>query len=133
MKEAISKAPERRVRRTPLGRRNALTVSGKDPSCVYRIVNDTGDRIHRFLEAGYEIEEASAVVVGDARIGKVSPPGSKAEVSVGQGQKAFVMKQKREYYEEDQAAKQAHINATEEATRQKALDGTYGKLEISRS
>jgi hypothetical protein len=44
-----------------------------------------------------------------------------------------VLRIKQEWYEDDQAAKQAQVNATEEATRSEALNGTYGKLEISRS
>ena len=132
-KEAISKAPERRVRRTPVGRRNVLTVTGKDPDYVYRIVNDTGDRVQTFLDAGYEVVSSKSVKVGDKRIGTPSNEGSVADVSVGGGQRAVVMRQRRDWYDEDQAAKQAHVNAIEESTREKALDGTYGKLEISRS
>ena len=37
-KEAIAKAPERRVRRTLIGQRNVLTVTGKEPGYHYRIV-----------------------------------------------------------------------------------------------
>ena len=33
---------------------------------------------------------------------------------------------------QDQAKKQAHVNELESATKAKALDGTYGKLDISR-
>lgn len=132
-KEAIAKAPERRVRRTPVGRRNVLTVAGKEPGYVYRVVNDEGDRVQTFKDAGYEIVPDKSVQVGDKRIGTATAEGSAAQVSVGGGKKAFVMRQRQEWYDEDQAAKQAHVAFTEEATRQKALDGTYGKLDISRS
>jgi hypothetical protein len=71
--------------------------------------------------------------VGDKRIDAPSGDSSIAKASVGGGMKAVLLRIKREYYEEDQIAKQALVNASEEATRQKALDGTYGKLEISRS
>jgi hypothetical protein len=131
-KEAIAKAPERRVRRTPVGRRNVLTVNGKDPNYVYRIVNDTGDRVQAFLDAGYVFEGAKAVSVGDKRVGQVAPEGANAQVSVGQGVKAFVMKQRKEWYDEDQIAKAEQIKAVEDATKQKALDGTYGTYGIER-
>lgn len=131
-KESIAKAPVARVRRTPVGRRNVLTVSGKEPGYVYRIVNDKGDRIDQFLAAGYEFVEQKDVKIGDTRIGNPSATGSKAEAQVGQGQRAFVMRIKQEWYDEDQAAKAAHVDATEAATKEKALDGTYGKLEITR-
>lgn len=131
-KEAIAKAPRGRVERTPVGQRNILTVRGKDPDYEYRIVNDTGDRIQSFLDAGYELVQAEDVRVGDKRVDGTTPEGTKAQVSVGQGMKAFVMRIRKDWYEEDQARKQAQIAAVEEQTRQKALNGTYGSLDISR-
>ena len=131
-KEPIAKAPAGRVRRTPVGRRNVLTVTGKEPGYQYRVVNDVGGNVQRMLDAGYEFVEAKDVQIGDSRIGAASPTGSKAEAQVGGGMKAFVMRQKDEYYQEDQAAKQAYVNQLEAATKEKALDGNYGKLEISR-
>jgi hypothetical protein len=132
-KEAISKAPERRVRRTPVGQRNVLTVTGQDPGYTYRFVNDSGDRVQEFLENGWEKVPAKNVRVGDKRMGSDSTEGTDAMASVGQGMKAYVLRIRKDWYDEDQAAKQAHVNATEEATREKALDGTYGKLDITRS
>lgn len=133
-KEAVAKAPVSRVKRTPVGRRNVLHVSGKEPGYVYRIVNDTGARVSTFLEAGYELVEAKDVVVGDKRVGTPTAEGSVAQVHVGGGDRAVVMRIREDWYEEDQAAKAAHIAATEEATRQSALDGNdYGKIDISRS
>lgn len=131
-KEAIAKAPSGRVQRTPVGTRNVLTVAGKDPSYEYRIINDSGDRVQEFLDAGYELVEKDSVRVGDKRVNAATAEGSKAHLSVGQGQKAFVVRIKKEWYQEDQARKQAHVNQLEEATKAKALDGTYGKLEITR-
>jgi hypothetical protein len=132
-KEAIAKAPRGRTQRVPVGTRNILTVAGKDPNYVYRVINDSGDRVQEFLDAGYELVDADSVRVGDKRVNSATAEGSKAQLSVGQGQKAFVVRIKKEWYEEDQAAKQAYVNRLEEATKAKALDGTYGKLEISRS
>jgi hypothetical protein len=131
-KEAVAKPPSGRVRRTPVGQRNVLTVSGKDPSFEYRVVNDTGDRVQRFLDAGWELVSAGDVAVGDKRINSPAPEGTKAQVAVGQGLKAYVMRIRKDWYEEDQAAKQAEVNRTEEATRLEALNGNYGKLEIIR-
>jgi ribosomal 50S subunit-recycling heat shock protein len=85
------------------------------------------------MDAGYELVEADSVRVGDKRVNSATAEGSKAQLSVGQGQKAFVVRIKKEWYEEDQARKQEHVNQLEQATKAKALDGTYGKLEISRS
>jgi hypothetical protein len=130
--QAVSKAPSGRVTRTPVGKRNLLTVGGKDPNYVYRIVNDREDRISQFLEAGYELVPADDVTVGDKRVNNPSALGSAKQISVGGGQKAFVMRIKREWYEEDQIQKQAHVNELERATKEKALSGTYGELRIER-
>jgi hypothetical protein len=130
-KEAIAKAPSGRKQRTPIGQRNVLTVSGKDPEYVYRIVNDVGDNVQRFLDAGYEPEKADAVKVGDKRVNNASAEGTVSQMSVGQGIKGLVMKIRREWYEEDQARKQGHVDNTERAIKDKALDGTYGNLELN--
>jgi len=132
IKEAIAKAPSGRTQRTPVGTRNVLTVAGKDPSYVYRIINDSGDRVQEFLDAGYELVPSNSVRVGDKRVGKATSEGTVSQVSVGQGMKGYVVRIKKEWYEEDQAAKQQRVADAEAATKAKALDGTYGKLDISR-
>ncbi|MBL0233202.1 MAG: hypothetical protein IPQ08_06015 [Chitinophagaceae bacterium] len=131
-KEAIAKAPSGRPQRTPIGTRNVLTVAGKDPNYVYRIINDSADRVAEFMEAGYELVANESVKVGDKRVNKSSAEGSVSQLSVGQGQKAYVVRIKKEWYDEDQRLKQVRVNELEAATRNKALDGTYGKLELTR-
>jgi len=131
-KEAIAKAPSGRVRRTPLTRKNVLTVSGKDPDFVYRVVNDKEDRVTELSEIGYEVVTDDKVQVGDKRVSKASTEGTVKRVNVGKGEKGVVMRIRKDWYEEDQKAKQEYVNETERATKQKALDGNYGKLEISR-
>jgi len=133
-KDAIAKAPERRVTRTPIGRRNVLTVSGKEAGYEYRLVNDVGDRVQEFLDNGWEIVEKKDVRIGDKRLGTpTSAEGAAATASVGRGTTAFVLRIKEEWYKEDQAAKQEYVDASEAATKEKALDGTYGELKITRS
>lgn len=132
-KDTIAKAPSGRVRRTPVGIRNVLTVSGKDPDFVYRIVNDTGDRVQQFKEAGYETVSSATHVVGDNRVNAPSTEGSVAQASVGGGMKGIVMRIKKEWYSEDQEAKLRHVAETEATTKQKALEGSdYGKLTTDR-
>jgi hypothetical protein len=129
-KELISKAPSGRVKRTPVSGRNRLTVQGKDPNYVYRIVNDEEDRIARFQEGGYELLQDEAVKVGDKRANQTSSEGSVKQLSVGGGKKAFVMRIRKDWYEEDQKAKAAQVDAIEATTKKKALDGRYGTLTI---
>ena len=131
-KEAISKAPVSRVTRVPVSQRNVLTVKGKDPAYEYRVVNDVDDRIAQFIEGGYEIASKDEVDVGDKRVSQGTPVGSKRHLSVGQGIKAHVMRIPKEFYDQDQAAKQRRVNEQESSIKDKALDGNYGKLDITR-
>ena len=127
----VSKQPSGRPQRTPIGTRNVLTVKGKDPNYEYRIVNDVDDRITQFQEAGYELVSEDSVQVGDKRVNAASSVGSAKHIAVGGGTKAYVMRIKKEWYEEDQTRKLAHVNAIEQATKDKALNGTYGELKVS--
>lgn len=131
-KEAIAKAPAGRTRRVPLDRRQVLNAVGKDPNYVYRFVNDDGDRVTQKLEEGYEHVPKANVKVGEKRVESASAEGSVTQVSVGQGKKAFLMRIHKDFYAEDQARKQAYVDQTEASTKQQALDGHYGKLEIKR-
>lgn len=134
MTEAISKSPKGRVIRTPMSGRNVLTVKGKDPGYEYRIVNDTDDRIEYMQGIGYELVKKDSVQVGDSRVSATSPEGSAKQLSVGQGVKAFVMRIKKEWYEDDQRVKQNHILEQENAikTPPQPGSGTYGSLDISK-
>lgn len=131
-KEAISKAPAGRVTRVPVSQRNILTVKGKDPNYEYRVVNDVDDRVAQFVEGGYELVENESHDVGDKRVSQGTSVGSKKVFSVGQGTKAYLMRIKKEWYEEDQARKQGFVNQQESSIKEKALDGNYGKLDITR-
>lgn len=123
-----------RTRRASInGVRNKLTVKGKEPGYQYRIVNDIDDRVSQMQELGYEIVTDNTVQVGDKRIANPSQEGSPVQVSVGGGTKAYVMRQKQEWYDEDQAAKQKQVAELEESTKKDAAaSGFYGKLDIKR-
>lgn len=126
------KQPEGRVKRTPVnGKRNVLTVQGKDPNFEYRIVNDTGDRVALMQERGYEIVSDDTVKVGDRRVANPTQEGSPVMASVGGGTKAYLMRIKKEWYAEDQQEKARQVAETEQAMKRDAKEGMYGKLEIS--
>lgn len=120
-----------RPTRTPISGRNVLTVSGKEPGYTYRGVNDQGDRVAEFLDRGYELVEATTVRVGDKRVNATTPEGTKAQVSVGKGEKAYVMRIKQEWYEEDQKAKQVQVNELEAAIKQNS-SADYGDIKIGK-
>lgn len=128
----VSTSPSGRTKRTPINGRNVLTVTGKEPGWHYRVVNDAGDRIAQFLEAGYELVDASTVKVGDKRVDSAAAEGSKAQVAVGKGEKAFLMRIKDEWYKEDQDAKQVEIKKLEQSiTQNLAGKADYGTVKIS--
>jgi len=126
-------ASKRTKRRAAIsGGRNVLTVQGKEPGFVYRIVNDEGDRVSQFEGMGYEIVTDSNIKVGDRRVANPTRSGSPNEVSVGGGKKAYVMRISQEFYDEDQAAKQAYVDETERGMKDDARKtADYGKLSIS--
>ena len=100
-----------RPRRTPIGRRNRLTVENRDPAYHYRIVNDVDGRVQDLLDQDYEI--VLDAKVGDKRVDDISSLGSAKQISVGGGIKAIVMRKRKDWFEEDQAAKQKEIDELE--------------------
>jgi len=131
---ANSKSTSERVRRSPInGTRNRLNVRGKEPGYVYRIVNDLDDRIQTFQEMGYEIVNDSSVSVGDKRVAAATQEGSPIKVSVGQGIQGYVMRQRQDWYDEDQAKKQEQINELEQSIKLGAeKEGFYGKVNLTK-
>lgn len=130
MKEQLTQ--KRASRRSSInGTRNVLNISGKEPGFVYRVVNDVGDRIEQLKAIGYEIVEDSAVQVGDRRIANPTKEGSPVKVSVGGGIQGYVMRIKQEWYDEDKAKKDAHVDNIEKGLVRDAKEQTdYGKLQV---
>lgn len=124
---------KRKARRTSInGGRNVLTVSGKDPAYEYRVVNDDGDRISQFEEMGYEVVKDQNITVGDRRIANPTKEGSPIQISVGGGTKAYVMRIKKEWYDEDQAEKAKRIEESEKGMlRDAKASADYGKVSLA--
>lgn len=116
---------KRRPKRTPIGRRNILTVGNRDPKFEYRWVNDHDGRLQMFEDAGYEaVKEPTEV--GDPRAGDASQLGSTVRKPVGGGKSAVLMRIPRELYHEDQDAKEQRLRAKEQALLQEAQgEGFY--------
>lgn len=120
----------RKKTRTPIsGARNVLTVKGKEPGFHYRIVNDVGDRIDMFKEAGYEVVTHEAKI-GDRRLAQPSKLGAAATTHVGNGVQGVLMRIPQEWYDEDQEAKENKLRETEDAMS--SSDADYGSLKIKR-
>jgi len=130
--EKLVRTPERRVKRNPVEGRNRLAVKGKDPNYEYRIVNNTDDRVNDMLDQDWEIDLTEDIRVGDGRIDDIGKLGKARLLSVGGGIKAVVMRKRKEWFDEDQVAKQDYVNRTEAAMRPNPNDGTYGKIDVTR-
>lgn len=114
------------------GIRQRLVVRGKEPGYEYRIVNDTDDRVQQFKDRGYEIVTDTTVQVGDKRVANPTQEGTPAQVSVGNGTKAYVMRIKSEFYEEDKAAHNAQLDELEEQLHREAKEQNfYGSIKTS--
>lgn len=124
------KAPQvasARPRRTPVSVRNRLDVKNKEAGYVYRIVNDVDDRIAEMQEQGYEIvPDAKVGAVGNRRVDNASALGSSSHLSVGLGTKAVVMRQREDWFKEDQSIKQQQVDDTEQTMKRPTAD--YGSI-----
>jgi hypothetical protein len=126
-RQSIPQEASARPRRTPIARRNRLDVQNKEAGYIYRVVNDTDDRIPALQEQGYEIcPDAKVGAVGSRRVDNPSALGSSSHVSVGQGTKAVVMRIREEYFKEDQAAKQQVVDDMEQTMKSPNAD--YGSI-----
>lgn len=119
-----------RKQRVPVGgHRNILTVANKDPNFEYRWVLDSPGRLEQFKEGGYEVVTETPEV-GDPTVDRASQLGS--AVTMVRGTSTLVlMRIPREWYEEDQKAKQDEIDALE-ATMKAPSAGDYGGVAINR-
>lgn len=119
-----------RPERIPVsGQRDRLTVKSKDPAFSYRIVKDKPGRIDTFLEAGYEVV-SHETQVGDKRVATPSQEGSPVKVHLGGGEQGYLMRQRKEWYEEDQKRKQDAIDDTESAMKRRSIMEGHGSIEV---
>ena len=120
-------------KRIPLGTRNILTAPKKS-GFVRRFVNDKGDRVESFKDAGWAASDEDGQI-GDPKIGKVSSMGSLTNPHVGGGQRAILMEIPEKIYEEDRAASQAAVTRIENEIKRNSKnpgkDGLDGKVSIS--
>lgn len=118
--------------RTPIGAKRDITAVHDTPEgYVDRWVNDEPGRVDKFKQAGYEN-------VSTAKVGSSADHSEQGVVSrdMGKGITAYLMRQREDYFKEDQAEKQVYVDSTEESMRKKKInanestDGTYGEVRI---
>ena len=111
---------------------NILTVDGKEDGFVYRWVNDRGTRVDFMKRRGYEVVEDENIIVGTASPVRKSGSGISTTVDKKDGGQAILMRQRQEWYDEDQNTKQEIVKQKEEALyRQDEKTGNYGSVKAS--
>ena len=99
---------------------------------VDRWVNDEPGRIQKFKDAGYEL--VSTASVGDSAADGTHSDQGVVSRDMGKGVTSYLMRQRKEYYQEDQAEKQRYVDKTEESMRRSKnetrSDGLYGEVKI---
>jgi hypothetical protein len=118
-----------RPKRTPVSGRNKLTAPTRK-GYKRRFVNDEEDRIKVFEEGGWQIVRGD-VPVGDKSVSRENTMGSPVMKHVGSGKNAYLMEIKKEWYDEDQDAKQAKIQQTVNEMVKRREDGQYGNIEVT--
>jgi len=119
-----------RPQRIPVSRnRDILTTKNIPKGKVGRWVNDIEDRLLKFLQGGWEFVTDQNVTVGEKTVDASHGVGSVIHRLVGGGHTAYLMVIDKEWYEQDQHAKQNLIDELEEAMHKpSARDGTYGSV-----
>lgn len=128
----------KRPERIPVGQRNRLSAP-KRPGYVRRWVNNDPGRVQMFQQAGYKVvtdegydpANPGVVRVGDPSVGKPAMMGSGVVEEVGGGKKAVLMEIRKDWYDEDQAAKHRKIDQMEsQIKRRPKKDGFYGDISV---
>ncbi len=121
--------------RIPIGStRNLTGVNDTPDGCVDRWVNDKPGRVDRFKRAGYETVQAASV--GDSGVDSTHADAGVVSRDMGQGVTAYLMRQRQDYFTEDQTAKQKVVDASEDSIRRdvetKLKNGHYGGVTVGR-
>jgi hypothetical protein len=129
-----AKVKEQRPTRTPLGARNRMTVDGLTDreDFVYRWVNDVNAKPQACVDAGWIFVPKKGLSVGDVDVESGKGMGSVETKYVGQGVKAFLMKQDRITWEADRKARvDDPTDATEVAQTQDRANQERGSVKIA--
>jgi hypothetical protein len=133
-KEAIAKAPSGRPVRQNTNLRDRFAYVNKDPAYEYRVVVDSdnsGDRLANLKDLGYEFAPSGVHKLGSSRVDNASSEGSLETMNAGGGTKGYLMRIKKEWYEDDKKEKAARVEATEQGLKTPSFDGTYGNIKIN--
>ena len=117
--------PTKMRKRVPMVEQSRLASVEAPHGYVHRWVNDADGRILKAQKAGYEHVDRKGSIVKEKDDRFQDPDWKTSLMSqpVGGGVTAYLMRQKKEFWEEDQAAKQKRVDITENQTLQKRIVG----------
>ena len=122
-----------RKKRTPVGgARDVLTLTGKDPNYEYRFIVDAPGRVQRFIDGGWEVV-TDPHDIGQVTVDRGSKVGSAVTKASGDGRTLVAMRIPKEWYDEDQKAKQDRLDALDQAMKAENVSNFRGFLEIQRN
>lgn len=129
-----SNARTNRPNRVPVsGRRDILTVVGKDESFHYHWVKeDDKAQIERFLAGGYDFVTSNDLEIGEDSIDQGTVADSRIQLSSGK-ETLYLMRIPMEWYEEDHAKHKAKVDEREAGLKRSlnsGENGTYGKTDF---
>ena len=124
---------EQRAERVPLGiKRSKLEVKDQDPAYMYRWINDVGGRVLDAQNGGYEFVTDAKVGEGDIANRNASA-GNRVSRVVGTTDRgnaitAYLMRIRKEFYQDDQAAKKRQLDELDKALKagqSKPVENSY--------
>lgn len=127
--------------RTSRPRRSAVGGAGSggrlkfdnlDPDYHYYLVTDIGTKVEEFKSYGYEVDRDPNVIVSSVNPTQTGS-GHSIVVDKRTGEKGVLMRQPKEYHEEDRELRAKAIAKTEESMfrKLKTDEGRYGEVEQS--
>jgi hypothetical protein len=129
------KVAQERTKRTRMGRRNVLTLTGitDQDEFHYHWFLDVNDRISQALDAGYVLVQKGGISAGDRNAESARGDDSIMQKPSGNGRSMlFLMKIPIEFYKKDQNDKQADILSLEtDLFKSKPERGEYGHSETT--
>jgi len=129
--DASKKAEVSERMRVPIGARRDITaVKDQDPNFKYRFVNDKPGRVEMFKEAGYELVESAKI--GDSSVDGTHTESGVVSKDMGKGDTAYLMKQRKDWFLDDQTEKQKIVDESEadmhRDINETKDDGRYGNI-----
>jgi len=140
---AHNRQNENKVKRVPVsGMRDIMTVLNKEEGYAYRWVTDIdekGSRIYKYKRGGWEMSPLETtegeIRVGEEAVFRTENKEDIIRLHVGAGQFAYLMRIKKEWYDEDQKAKADAIDEVEATITRTGSStgesfGQYGSISI---